>query len=89
MRKDAARVRNIADAENMAYRADVHWEHERVRRETKEAAKAHGYRWPHLDDGVIPYVCPICGASVTLTGTQQHIAWHEQMQATPRKGDQT
>lgn len=36
-----------------------------------------GYRWPLGSDPAMPYVCPTCGASVTLSGVERHTAWHE------------
>jgi hypothetical protein len=45
-------------------------------RRMKIASRA-GYRWPAGDDLAIPFVCPDCGVSTTLSGVELHIAWHK------------
>jgi hypothetical protein len=70
---EAIRAREAAEAE----------ERERLLKEDRnrrlDIASEAGYRWAKGSDPVFPPLdCPQCGASVTLSGVERHIAWHEQ-----------
>lgn len=45
-------------------------------RRMKIASRA-GYRMTRWSDPFVPFICPDCGVSVTLSGVELHIAWHK------------
>jgi len=62
----------IAEAEEAERRLTV----DRNRR--LDIATTAGYRYAKGSDPVLPpFDCPTCGAAVTLSGVERHIAWHE------------
>jgi hypothetical protein len=74
------------DAETEAIRAQEAAEAEERERLLEDdrsrrlrVASEAGYRWAKGTDYVQPpFDCPQCGAAVTLSGVERHIAWHEQ-----------
>lgn len=69
----AERAREAAEAEEEELRRRA----DRDRRQ--HIASEAGYRWANGTDYVQPpFDCPTCGASVSLSGVERHIAWHEE-----------
>jgi micrococcal nuclease len=78
MRRGANRIRNKALAEEAAYQEARGWEIDRKRREREQRSIAAGFHYPGFSDPWPPRQCPTCGALVSLSGVDLHIAWHEE-----------